>query len=69
MNTRKRIGTWAVLVILGFTALVWFGLNCPPVPRVKARASRIAAVNIVSGMSFTLTNSSALHGARSGAGK
>ena len=61
---KNRTAVWGALVMLGFVALVWLALSSPPVPRVKARALRITSVNTLRSVSFTLTNSSALPGAR-----
>ena len=44
----------AVLVLVVFIALFLAALLLPPLPKAKARASRIQAVNLIPSVSFTL---------------
>jgi hypothetical protein len=52
----KKLQTILVVVI----ALLLVGLLLPPVPRTKARASRIQTVNHVETITFTLSNTNTL---------
>lgn len=51
---------WGVLVLIAFIALFLAALLLPPLPRTKARASRIQAVNRIASVTFTLPGTNTL---------
>ena len=51
---------WGVLALLAFIALLLAAHILPPLPKAKARASRIGAVNRVACVSFTMPSTNAL---------
>ena len=55
----KRIH-WAVLALIAFMVLLLAGLLLPPLPKAKARPSRIQAVNNIASVSITMPSTNAL---------
>ena len=51
---------WGVLVLIVFIALFLAALLLPPLPRAKARASRVQTVNRIPSVTFTLPGTNAL---------
>lgn len=65
MNHRKhRKVRWGVLVLIGFVVLVFAALLLPPLPKARARASRIHSVNRVANVSIILPGTNAPPAAR-----
>jgi len=50
---------WAILALVAFTALILAAYVLPPLPKTKARASRITTVNNISSFSKTSANAPA----------
>jgi len=65
MNSKTAFGR--VLAMIGIIGALLLVLR--PIPRAKARAQRISAVNNVSVVSLTLTNTNALPTARPSSAK
>jgi hypothetical protein len=64
---RNKAAIWAMLAVIGVIALAF--LLGKPIPPAKARATRITAVNNLSSITLTLTNTNALPSAQPSAGK
>jgi hypothetical protein len=56
-NSKKP---WGVVALIVFIALFVAALLLPPLPRAKARASRIQTVNRIANVTFTLPGTNAL---------
>jgi hypothetical protein len=64
MARRTKTAVWGVLAAVGFIVLAWLPPTSGISHKAKARAQRIATVNSVRSVSFTLTNTSAQPGTR-----
>jgi len=51
---------WEVLALVVFVALLLTALLLPPLPKAKARASHIQAVNHIASVSMTMPSTNAL---------
>jgi hypothetical protein len=51
---------WGVLALIAFIALLLAALLLPPLPKAKARASRIQAVNTIASPFITMPSTNAL---------
>ena len=63
---RNKLAIWGVLAAIVVIALAFLS---PPIPRAKARAQRVSAVNNVAVVSLTLTNTSPLPAVQPGTNK
>jgi hypothetical protein len=66
METRHKTAIWGVAAVIAFVGLAFLS---PPIPRTKARASRVSGVNNVRSVSLVITNTSALPSGQPGTGK